>query len=322
MTNAKQIERPLVSVVVPCYNESAVFSMLSKALADLADCVEPVCRMEFVLVDDGSHDDTWDKMAAFSAADNRVRAVSLSRNFGHQIALTCGYDLAAGDAVVCMDADLQDPPEVVAEMIEQWQQGADIVYAVRKSRAGETPFKLMTARLFYRLFRGVSDSSAPQNAGDFRLLSRRALDAFNQLRERHRYIRGMVGWLGFKTATVYYERRARAAGETKYPLGKMVRFAADAIVSSSSLPLRLSYLFALVGSSVIFAYLLWVVFKLVFFDEPLVRGWSSLILTITLFGFLNLLCLGIIGEYIGRLYEQSKNRPLYLVAEDTKRSEK
>jgi dolichol-phosphate mannosyltransferase len=244
-----------------------------------------------------------------------VRAISLSRNFGHQMALTCGYDMAAGDAVICLDADLQDPPEVAAQMIAKWEEGADVVYGVRNRRAGESKFKLWTAAAFYRLFQRFGDSAAPADAGDFRLMSKRGLEAFRQLREQHRYVRGMVGWIGFRTATVAYDRQPRAAGQTKYPLTRMLAFAADALISFSSFPLRLAYVFAFASAALIFGYLLFTLAKYLFLGQELVRGWTSLILAIAVFGFATLFSLGIIGEYIGRIYVQTKNRPLYLVRE-------
>ena len=320
--SANADSKPLISLVVPCYNEAEVFPLLRKELVDLAETQKPGYRFEFIFIDDGSRDATWEQIMAFSAEDSRVRAIALSRNFGHQLALTCGYDLAQGDAVISLDADLQDPPETIPEMIAQWEKGADIVYAVRTHRAGESRFKLWTAKWFYRLFHKMGKSDAPMDAGDFRLMSKRSVEAFRQLRERHRYIRGLVGWLGFRSATVAYERRSRPAGTTKYPLMRMAAFAMDGIVSLSSFPLRLSYLFAMFGSILVFGYLGWVVIKYLLWGELLVRGWTSTILVVTLFGSLTLFCLGIIGEYIGRIYEQSKNRPLYLIRDVIEKPEK
>jgi polyisoprenyl-phosphate glycosyltransferase len=309
--------REAISIVVPCYNEAEVFPYLQKALAMLADCIEQDYDVEIILVDDGSRDATWKKICAFSAADSRVRGVALSRNFGHQAALTCGYDVASGDAVVCMDADLQDPPEVVLEMIRRWREGADVVYGVRASRVGETAFKLWTAKLFYRLTRAVGAKYVREDAGDFRLLSRRSLEALKKMREEHRFIRGMVGWIGFQVAEVSYERKARVAGTTKYPFRKMLIFALNAIVSFSSFPLRLAYIMAFGLSAILMSYLVYTFCMHVFYDVELVPGWTSLILSIMAFGAMHLFCLGIIGEYVGRIYEQSKQRPLYLIGEDT-----
>ena len=309
--------REAISIVVPCYNEAEVFPYLQKALAVLADCIGQDYDVEIILVDDGSRDTTWKQICAFSAMDSRVRGLSLSRNFGHQAALTCGYDVATGDAVVCMDADLQDPPEVVLEMIKRWHEGADVVYGVRASRVGETAFKLWTAKLFYRLTRAVGTEYIREDAGDFRLLSRRSLEALQKMREEHRFIRGMVGWIGFQVAEVSYERKARVAGMTKYPFRKMLIFALNAIVSFSSFPLRLAYIMAFVLSAILMSYLVYTFCMHVFYHVELIPGWTSLILSIMAFGAINLFCLGIIGEYVGRIYEQSKQRPLYLIGEDT-----
>lgn len=307
---------PLISLVVPCYNEEDVFPLLREALLDTARRLEPRCRAEFVLVDDGSRDSTWKQIVDFACDDRRVRAVSFSRNFGHQAALTCGYDLAQGDAVVSMDADLQDPPETVLELVRKWEErDADIVYAVRSHREGEDAFKRWTAAAFYHLFQRLGVTGAPLNSGDFRLMSARAVAGLRNLREQHRYVRGMVGWLGFRTARVLYERKPRQAGVTKYPLRKMLAFAMDAIISFSSFPLRLSYFFACLAAIPVVLYLGYLVIRHVIFQVPLVPGWSSLILTVTLFGFLMLFCLGIMGEYIGRIYDQAKSRPLYLIRE-------
>ena len=311
------VKREAISIVVPCYNEEAVFPYLQKALSALADSIVHDYDVEIILVDDGSRDATWEKIRAFSAMDSRVRGVSLSRNFGHQAALTCGYDMATGDAVVCMDADLQDPPDVVLEMIRRWREGADVVYGVRASREGETAFKLWTAQLFYRLIQAMGATDVREDSGDFRLLSRRSLEALKKMREEHRFIRGMVGWIGFRTVEVSYARKARIAGMTKYPFRKMLLFALNAIVSFSSFPLRLAYVMAFGLSAMLMGYLVYTFCMHVFYHVELVPGWTSLILSIMAFGTINLFCLGIIGEYVGRIYEQSKRRPLYLIGEDT-----
>jgi glycosyltransferase involved in cell wall biosynthesis len=311
------LRREAVSIVVPCYNEADVFPHLQQALSQLADTVGQDHDVEIILVDDGSRDATWKKICAFSALDSRVRGLSLSRNFGHQAALTCGYDVATGDAVVCMDADLQDPPEVILEMIRLWREGADVVYGVRASREGETTFKLWTAKLFYRLIRAMGAEYVRADAGDFRLLSRRGVEALKKMREEHRFIRGMVGWIGFRVAEVSYVRTARVAGITKYPFRKMLLFALNAIVSFSSFPLRLAYIMAFGLSAVLMSYLVYTFCMYAFYRVELVPGWTSLILSVMAFGAMNLFCLGIIGEYVGRIYEQSKQRPLYLIGEDT-----
>jgi len=310
--------REIISIVVPCYNEEAVFPHLQKELSSLANSIGQDYDVEMILVDDGSRDTTWTQICAFSAVDSRVRGLALSRNFGHQAALTCGYDMATGDAVVCMDADLQDPPDVVLEMIRRWREGADVVYGVRVRREGETAFKRWTAKRFYRLIRAIGAKYVREDTGDFRLLSRRSLEALQKMREEHRFIRGMVGWMGFRVAEVSYERKARVAGTTKYPFQKMLLFALNAIVSFSSFPLRLAYIMAFGLSMILVGYLVYTFYMHVVYHAELVPGWTSLILSIMAFGAMNLFCLGIIGEYVGRIYEQSKQRPLYLIGEDTR----
>jgi dolichol-phosphate mannosyltransferase len=311
------IPRRLVSLVVPCYDESEVFPHLEQALGALADRLSREFAVEIILVDDGSKDATWTQIQEFARHDSRVRGIGLSRNFGHQAALTCGYDLAKGDAVVCMDADLQDPPEAVEEMVQKWKEGYDLVQAIRRQRDGETRFKLRTAAVFYRLLRAMGATHVTADTGDFRLMSRRALDALAQMREHHRFIRGMVGLVGFRTTEIYYNRGARRAGTTKYPLRKMLRFAADAIVSFSTLPLKLSFVTAVLISIITIGYLGVSVIRHLVWSAPLVPGWSSLILCIVALGASNLISIGILGEYVGRIYEQVKQRPLYFIQETT-----
>jgi dolichol-phosphate mannosyltransferase len=305
--------------VIPCYNEEAVFPLLQDRIETLITNTQPEFDIEVLFVDDGSSDRTWALIEAYARSRPEVRGLSLSRNFGHQRALTCGYDACRGQVIVSMDADLQDPPELISEMIEKWKQGADIVHAVRRTRDEDTFFKRASASAFYALIRRAAGSFIEDNAGDFRLMSRRALDAFNQMREEHRYIRGMVGWMGFRVDRVYFDRPARAAGATKYPFVKMFAFAIDAIVSFSASPLRLAYYVALTTSvlvSVFWGYVLWRHFV---DHRELVPGWTSLLMTTTLFGCANLICLGIIGEYVGRIFNETKRRPLYFVKHEAKR---
>jgi polyisoprenyl-phosphate glycosyltransferase len=316
-TRVRQSPRRLVSIVVPCYNEEAVFALLGTRLVDLANSLSEDYSVELLFVDDGSRDRTWDLIRELARRDSRVRGVSLSRNFGHQVALSCAYDLARGDAVLSIDADLQDPPDVIPKLLQKWHEGADIVYAVRQRRQGETFFKLWTAATFYRLLRFLGAKRVKADSGDFRLMSRRSLVALNSMREQHRFVRGMVGWLGFREAEVQYERQPRAAGETKYPFTKMLQLAADAAVSFSMAPLRMTYLFAASLSGAILSYLIYVGIKVLFFHEQPVRGWASLLLAVMGFGALILICLGILGEYVGRIYEQVKARPLYLIKDVT-----
>ena len=304
-----------ISYVIPIYNEEDALPHLTSALTDFLEKGEFTEEVEVVLVDDGSVDQSWPMIADLATRDPRFVAARLSRNFGHQFALTAGYALAQGDAIICMDADMQDPLEVTAEFIRKWRAGYDIVYGVRKKRDGETLFKRASASFFYKLLVVLGDSRAPQNSGDFRLLSRRALDALNRLPERHRYIRGLVGWIGLKSTVVEFDRGPRVAGSTKYPFRKMARFATDAIVSMSTTPLRFSYYLAIATSAVFLGYLMITVIKSLFFGVQMVPGWSSLIASIVAFGALNLFCLGLIGEYVGRIYEEVKRRPLYLMDE-------
>jgi dolichol-phosphate mannosyltransferase len=307
--------RRRLSLVIPCYNESEVLPLLRHGLQDLCRRLEEHDDVEVILVDDGSADCTWEQIQDFAAADPRVRGIRLSRNFGHQAAITCGYEAATGDVVISMDADLQDPPEVIFAMLQRWREGAEIVYAIRNKRLGETHFKLLTARLFYRFIRALGAEYVRHDCGDFRLVSRRALDVLNAMPERHRFIRGLVGWIGFQTAEVHFDRPARAAGKTKYSLTKLVRLAADGIVSFSRAPLRLPYYLALVLSTVFLAYLGYAAVKYFVFGAERIPGWGSLILPIVLFGAANLLGLAILGEYVGRIYEQCKERPMYIVRE-------
>jgi dolichol-phosphate mannosyltransferase len=305
----------LISIVVPCYNEAEAFPYLRKALVDLSDRLQPNYAVEIVLVNDGSRDGTWEMMQSFVHDDPRVVAICFSRNFGHQFALTAGYDFARGDAVVCMDADLQDPPEAVEEMVRKWEGGYDVVYGVRSQRESETRFKLWTASLFYRLMRWLGVNHIRAEAGDFRLMSRRALEGLKTLRERHRLVRGLVGWIGYAEAEVHYVRRARAAGMTKYPFRKMLALAIDSVLSFSFFPLRVAY-FSAVGITVlIFIYIAYSFLRVAFFGAELVPGWTSLLVAICAFGVANLICTGLQGEYIGRIFEEVKDRPLYLIRE-------
>jgi glycosyltransferase involved in cell wall biosynthesis len=300
-----------LSVVVPIFNEEGTVEELH---ARLTAAVAPLDSYELVLVDDGSSDRTWELLAAIAAGDPHVRLVRLSRNFGHQVALTAGVDAARGDAIVTMDGDLQDPPEVIPELVAQWREGFDVVYGVRVAREGETRFKLWTASLFYRLIRRMSPVDIPQDAGDFRLLSRRAADAFRSMPERARFIRGMTSWVGFRQVGVPYRREARYAGTTKYPTRKMLRFALDAITSFSTTPLRVmsAFGFSLVGLCGL--YLAYALYKR-FLTDDTVEGWTTVIVLVLLIGGAQLIGLGVIGQYVGRIYEESKNRPLYVVSE-------
>jgi polyisoprenyl-phosphate glycosyltransferase len=300
----------LLSVVAPVYNEEELIdSFIARARAAAADY-----EFELVLVNDGSGDATAELLDRAAAADRRVRVVHLSRNFGHQAALTAGLEHAAGDVVAMIDADLQDPPELIGDMLARWSQGADVVYAVRKQREGETAFKLATASWFYKLFDKLAQVDLTPNSGDFRLLDRRALDALLAMTERSRFLRGMTVWVGFTQTAVSYERDARHAGETKYTLRKMLRFSLDAITSFSHLPLQLATWVGILSAGVAFIAIP-VVIVLRVFDSYL-PGFGSITIAILLLGGIQLIALGVIGEYVGRIYDEVKHRPLYIVRDE------
>jgi len=297
----------LLSVVAPIYNEEA---LLEEFYARTCASLEGL-RFELVLVDDGSSDGSPELLERLASVDPRVHVVYLSRNFGHQTALTAGLDHARGDAVVMLDADLQDPPELIPKMLDHWQAGCDVVYAVREHREGESRFKLLTARWFYKLFDWLAQVELQHNAGDFRLLDRRALDALLSMRERNRFLRGMTVWVGYRQAAVPYTRDARYAGETKYTLSRMVRFSLDAISSFSHRPLQLATLLGFLISTLAFVAIP-VVIALRLAGSYL-PGFSTVTIAVLLLGGIQLIAIGIIGEYVGRIYDEVKGRPLYLV---------
>src|ERR671937_1719088 len=284
---------PTYSLVVPAYNEEGVIEELAARLGEVMDALD--ADAEAILVDDGSRDRTYERMLEAAGRDPRVRLIRLSRNFGHQIALTAGVDLAAGDAVIVLDADLQDPPEVVLELARRWRDGYDVVYAVREVREGETQFKRATASAFYRGFNRISQVQVPVDVGDFRLVDRRALDVFNQMRESNRFVRGMFSWIGLRQTGVPYTRQERFAGQTKYPLRKMLRFAATGVISFSSAPLRAALNLGFFVSFVAFALGIWsVIVKLAgFYNVP---GWTSIVVVTAFIGGIQLIVLGVIGE--------------------------
>ncbi len=299
----------LVSVCAPMFNEHALARVFyDRVCAALAD--HP---FELVVVDDGSSDGTGDVLAGLAADDDRVKVVTLSRNFGHQTAITAAMDHAEGDVVVMIDADLQDPPELITTMIEKWAEGCDVVYAARRRREGESQFKLRTARLFYRLLSHIADIEVQYEAGDFRLLDRRAVDALLSMRERNRYLRGMTVWVGFTQIAVPYDRDARYAGETKYTLRKMIRFSLDAIASFSHAPLQaatlVGFLFALT------AFLCIPIAIALRIAGDFIPGFATAIIVVLLLGGIQLMAIGVIGEYVGRIYDEVKRRPLYVVSD-------
>lgn len=306
-------KRPLLSVVVPCMNEEAVIRETCDRLMAALSVGE--FTFELIFVDDGSKDCTAEILRELQVNDARVRVVRLSRNFGHQVAITAGLEHAAGDMVAVIDADLQDPPEVLKEFVTKWLDGYDVVYGVRTEREGETAFKLWTAKAFYRLIGKLSDTEIPLDTGDFRLMDRRVVDALLSMPERDRFVRGMVSWLGFSQISVPYRRSARFAGETKYPLFKMLRFATDGIVSFSIIPLRLATWIGFLASGLSVAGIAVVLLERYFGVLGLVKGWSSTVIAVLFIGGVQLVCLGIIGEYVGRIYGETKRRPLYVVRE-------
>lgn len=301
----------LLSVVVPCFNEEAVLPSTHQRLRTAVDSIG--MPWELLYVDDGSGDGTREILMRLADSDSRVKVISLSRNFGHQVAVTAGLEHAAGTAVAVIDADLQDPPEVIATMVARWREGYDVAYGLRTERTGESAFKLWTARTFYKLIGRLSDVPIPLDVGDFRLLSRRAVDAFKSMPECDRFIRGMVAWVGFRQVAVPYVREPRHAGTSKYPLSKMLRFAWDGIVSFSDAPARLATVVGFVVLAIASLVSLQV-FIAYFFSSHTVPGWTSTFLAIMFLGGMQSLCLGILGEYIARIYREVKRRPLYLVA--------
>jgi len=306
-------KKPRYSIVAPCFNEEGVLHELHRRVCQVMDPTgEP---WELVLVNDGSRDRTPEVMRELRAADPRVKVVDFARNFGHQIAVTAGLDYAQGDAVVVIDADLQDPPEVILPMIDRWKAGYEVVYAVRTKRKGETWFKEFTAKLFYRIIYRITDVDIPLDTGDFRLMDRKVVEALKRMRERHRFIRGMTSWVGFRQTGVEYERQERFVGETHYPFRKMLKFALDAITGFSYAPLQLAtYLgFTIAGLSAIGALL--VIYARLFIGAAPFHGQATTLVAVLFLGGVQLITLGIIGEYLGRIYDEVKGRPLYLVCE-------
>lgn len=305
-----------LSVVIPCYNEEESIRELHRRVTGVCETA-PVSSYEIILVNDGSRDQSPAIMRELAKADPHLVIVDLSRNHGHQLALTAGLFHAQGDYVLVLDADLQDPPELLMPMLERARAGIDVVYGKRDQRDGETAFKKLSASVFYRLLSYLSDIDIPRDVGDFRLMSRRVVEKFKDMPEQHRFVRGMIAWVGFKQEPFSYQRAPRFAGETKYPFHKLLAFAFDAISSFSIKPLRVSLLFALFGvglALLLAAYALYAHFA----DSTLTAGWASLATIITFFSSLQLICIGVIGEYIGRTYMQVKKRPLFIVREITR----
>jgi polyisoprenyl-phosphate glycosyltransferase len=306
-----------ISVVVPLYNEENNVAPLLERIAAILERLPERPDYEIVLVNDGSTDGTLGAIRNEMRARQHIVLVNLSRNFGHQLAATAGIELASGEAIVLMDGDLQDPPELIEAFVERWRAGYDVVYAVRRTRKGESAFKLFTARLFYRIIKRLTNVAIPVDTGDFRLMSRRVVEALRKSPERHRFLRGMVSWVGYNQTGVDYDRDERHSGSTKYPLPKMLRFAVDGITSFSDIPLRFAAYFGFVVSAMAFVYAIVVIVAKLFRVNPpaYTPGWASTIVAVVFLGGVQLISLGIIGEYLGRIYDQVKGRPLYLVSD-------
>jgi polyisoprenyl-phosphate glycosyltransferase len=302
--------RLLLSVIVPTYNEQEVLDEFNRRLTAVMENIE--AEYETIYVNDGSSDLTLDTMQNLQAHDRHISVVDLSRNFGKEVALTAGLDHARGDAVIVIDADLQDPPELIPVLFAKWQEGHDVVYAQRSERQGETRLKKLTAYLFYRLISRVGHVEIPQDTGDFRLISRRALDAINQLRENHRFMKGLFAWVGFDQVAVQYDRDSRFAGESKWSYWRLWNFALEGITSFTTTPLKLATYLGLVTAMVAFVYGIWVVIKALFYGDP-VAGYPSLMAVMLFLGAVQLMTLGTIGEYLGRTSDETKRRPLYFV---------
>src|SRR6266481_2142299 len=305
--------RMVLSVVIPCMNEEQVLKATNRRLVAVLEGIS--LDFEIIYVDDGSTDSTPDLLRELQAHNPSIRVIRFSRNFGHQVAITAGLEHASGDAVAIIDADLQDPPEVILDFVAKWLDGYDVVYGVRTEREGETVFKLWTAKLFYRFISHLSDTRIPLDTGDFRLMDRRVVDALLSMPERDRFVRGMVSWLGFSQTAVEYRRAPRLAGVTKFSLFKMVRFALDGIFSFSTLPLRLATWTGFAASGLAIFGIVVVLLERFFGVVGLVRGWSSAMIAELFIGGVQLICMGLIGEYVGRIYGESKRRPLYIVQE-------
>lgn len=307
-------DSPVISIVAPVYNEAGNLQELYKQISEVL--VRSGETWELIFVDDGSSDSSFDEIQELYRADSdHVRVVTFARNFGHQIAVTAGMDYAVGQAVILIDADLQDPPEIILEMLQKWHEGYEVVYAIRSKREGETWFKRVTASLFYRVMFSITDISIPLDTGDFRLMDRKVVDAVLSMRERHRFIRGMVSWVGYRQTGIEYTRHERYSGETKYPLSKMLRFAWDGITGFSYFPLQLAtYLgFAIAGLSGIA--ILLVIYLRAFTSAKPLEGQATTLIMVLFLGSVQLISLGIIGEYLGRIYNEVRGRPLYIVRE-------
>lgn len=301
-----------LTIVIAAYNEEAALPVLHPRLARVMDGLDLDCRLLYV--DDGSRDGTWATLQAIAAGDPRVSLLRLARNFGKELALTAGLDQVGTDGALVLDADGQDPPELIPAFVAKWREGYDVVYGTRSRRDGETWFKRFTAAGFYRVMHWLSRTDIPRNTGDFRLMSRRVLDALRQLRERQRFMKGLFTWVGFRQVALAYDREPRMAGDTKFNYWRLWNLALEGITSFSTVPLRLATYVGVFTALVAFGWGLWIIARTVLWGDP-VEGWPSLMTVVLFLGGLQLVALGIIGEYLGRLYVESKQRPLYLVSE-------
>lgn len=313
MVNNLSLKKKRISIIAPIFNEYETIPALVQRLAETASKREDL-DWEFIFVNDGSKDGSRELLGECASKDSRIKIVHLSRNFGHQLAVTAGLDAVRSDIVAIIDADLQDPPEVLLEMIKEVESGYNMVYGTRKMRQGESWFKLLTARVFYRLLEKMTSVPIPLDTGDFRVMDAKVLTALNSMREQHRFLRGMVSWVGYKTKPYYYDRDVRHAGETKYPFSKMLKFALDALFSFSNIPLKLSNYMGVVIVSLGLVGILFILVQGFFFGN-FISGVSSTLLAVLLIGGVQLISLGIIGEYLGRIFDQIKGRPLYLIDE-------
>lgn len=304
-------QNSMLSIVIPCFNEEEVIGETVKQILIFADSLSAL-DVEIIFVDDGSKDETLGMLEKSAAVDPRIKVISFSRNFGHQIAVTAGVNAATGSAVVLIDADLQDPPDVIHQMLAKWQEGFDVVYGVRTERVGESSFKLGSAKIFYRLLNRLSSVAIPLDTGDFRLMDRRVVNVLASMPEQDRFVRGMVAWVGFKQCALPYRRVERFAGVSKYPLRKMLRFALDGILSFSTKPLQVAVGFGFVCAAFSVCGILYALF-LRLFTNIWVEGWTALMIAVLFIGGVQLICLGILGEYVGRIYNEAKRRPLYII---------
>ena len=301
-----------VSVVVPMYFEEKVVDECYSRLKKVFDGLKEY-EYEFIFVNDGSTDKTYELLEKIASKDKNAKVISFSRNFGHQAAVTAGLKYVTGDAIVIIDADLQDPPENIAEMLELWEQGNDVIYAKRKSRVGESKFKLFTAKMFYKVLNGLSDVEIPKDTGDFRLVDRRVVETINAMPEHNKFLRGLFSWVGYRQVPYEYERKERFAGETKYPFKKMFKLATDGIISFSTKPLKILGVIGIISIFVSIAILIYSIISFAFSLNQLTPGWTSIMVTITLFSGIQLLSIYIMSEYIARIYDESKGRPQYII---------